>query len=347
MGLMNPASSHATLAGALALVLLGVACSSSDSPSPSATVVPGGGGAGGDGGSDGSAAHTGPGVGGGATGGTGGSGGGLHIPSGGSGGQVHGHGGAPGPYMLPAGFTKTESGGWLLGPAVPPGGESGGASGAADCVSEIRGIVRDFKRGDRPGGHPDFETFAGQGETGIVAVMLGADRKPVFVDGPHQFTTTKSNFDQWYRDVPGVNDPFFLSLSVAPSGSTFTFDSEAFFPLDGAGFGDEDLDHNFSFTTEVHTTFTYNGGETFTFTGDDDFWIFVNDTLAIDLGGLHPSQTQTLSLDAAAAQLGIVKGQSYPLDLFHAERHSEGSHFRLDTTLAFTDCGSFVPSDPH
>ena len=45
-------------------------------------------------------------------------------------------------------------------------------------------------------------------------------------------------------------------------------------------------------------------------------------------------------LDMAAATLGIVKGNVYPLELFHAERHSTGSHFRIDSTLSLVDCGS-------
>ena len=75
-----------------------------------------------------------------------------------------------------------------------------------------------------------------------------------------------------------------------------------------------------------------------TFIGDDDLWMFINGKLAIDLGGLHPPDTQTVNLDAEAANLGIVKGQVYPMDIFHAERHSTGSNFRIDTTI-----GCFVP----
>jgi hypothetical protein len=39
-------------------------------------------------------------------------------------------------------------------------------------------------------------------------------------------------------------------------------------------------------------------------------------------------------------------GNVYPLELFHAERHTTASHFRVDTTLTFVDCGS-IPADVH
>ena len=151
----------------------------------------------------------------------------------------------------------------------------------------------------------------GGGEKGIVQTQLGTDLKPVYVDGTHKFTTTKANFDQWYRNVDGVNKPYLVYLVVEPNGIVFTFESEEFFPLDGQGWGNEGFnpDHNFAFTTEVHTTFQYNGGETFSFSGDDDVWVFINGKLAIDLGGLHPVQMDQVSLDAAADMLGHHQGQ--------------------------------------
>jgi fibro-slime domain-containing protein len=98
--------------------------------------------------------------------------------------------------------------------------------------------------------------------------------------------------------------------------------------------------HNFWFTTEVHTKFEYKGGEVFTFIGDDDLWLFINDRLAIDLGGLHPPRTGMVDLDRDAAKLGIEVGKTYSMDIFHAERHTDASTFRIQTTI---DCLQTVP----
>ena len=230
------------------------------------------------------------------------------------------------------------------------GGPRDGGGGDGNCAPSLVGLVRDFRGADVDGGHPDFQAYSGtNATTGLVSATLGADRKPVFAstDGSGQNgrqLTSKADFDVWYRDTPGVNQtfPFELPLVPGPNG-VLSFASSAFFPVDGRGFGNSGLDtadasRNFHFTFELHLRFVYRGGEVFTFTGDDDLWTFMNDRLALDLGGLHPAVNGTVDLDARAAELGLEKGKTYPLDVFHAERRTNASNFRIDTTLEFVNC---------
>lgn len=210
-----------------------------------------------------------------------------------------------------------------------------------DCGS-LPATIRDF-RFHSPSDFEDPEGNSDNSYPGLVKPDLGEDGTPVYApSGPvRPHTSGPDNFRLWYHDVPGVNQtlPYAIPLTRDARGVS-SFSSSAFFPIDNMGFGNEGVDtsgqaHNFSFTTEIHTSFTYRAGDVFTFTGDDDLWLFINHRLAIDLGGLHPPLTGTVDLDAQAAALGITVGNTYPMDIFHAERHTGASNFHIETTI---DC---------
>jgi fibro-slime domain-containing protein len=207
------------------------------------------------------------------------------------------------------------------------------------CQNELRVVVRDFRSGVKDGQpiHPDFEGKVAV-DPGIVAPLLGADQKPVYAGGTQGTTTTKENFDQWYRDVPGVNITFekTIPLTADPARpGVWVYDNDAFYPLgNDEGWGNQYLDHNQDFTTEIHISFPYKGHELFTFRGDDDVFLFVNGHLAVDLGGVHDALTGTVDMDARAGELGLEIGQTYKVDIFQADRHCCHSTFHLETTLS-------------
>jgi fibro-slime domain-containing protein len=198
--------------------------------------------------------------------------------------------------------------------------------------------IRDFRAG-----HPDFESFTADAVLpGLVEPVLGADGKPVYAPaGPTAHTSGAEAFAAWYRDVPSVNRAVAARIELVDQGAgAYVFEDRTFFPVDGRGFADsaianDGLPHNFHFTTEVRTSFVYQAGQTFTFIGDDDLWLFVNGRLALDLGGLHQAAAGVVDMSARAAELGLVAGERFALDIFHAERHTTASTFRIETTI---DC---------
>jgi len=199
-------------------------------------------------------------------------------------------------------------------------------------------VYRDFQVASIAGGHPDFETYGGNAATtGLVKRVLGATGFPEFLSttGSGAFgqqLTSAAAFAQWWTENPLEKTIFNQSLSLAKQpDDSYVYDSSSFFNIDNLGWGNTaGQSHNFSFTSELRYYFTFQGGEVLDFRGDDDVWVFVNGKLAVDLGGLHPPTAGSVTLDAArAATFGLTKGGMYELDLFQAERHTNGSNYKL------------------
>ncbi|MHB8472655.1 MAG: fibro-slime domain-containing protein [Gammaproteobacteria bacterium] len=213
---------------------------------------------------------------------------------------------------------------------------------ATAATTTITGTVRDFLASGtaagtyngHPGvGHVDFENYCCSDDHNIVQSTLGADGKPVYNGAGSVSTHGATAFNQWYNDTPGVNVSAPLSITLDDTGhpGIFTYASSSFFPIDGQLFADSACcGHNYSFTYEIHTKFDYASGQTFSFSGDDDVFVFINGQKVIDLGGVHGGETASVNLDT----LGLTAGNNYNLDVFFAERHTSGSDFRIDTSIA-------------
>ena len=214
---------------------------------------------------------------------------------------------------------------------------------ASAATISITGTLRDFCNPAIAAtctAHPNFESGVVSGVVpGMVSSTLGLDGNPVYIAGGAGATTSAADFNQWYNDVAGVNIPMPLAITLDDTGhpGIYTYINSVFFPADGLLFGNQGRPHNYHFTYEIHSQFTYMGGETFSFTGDDDVWVFINKQLVVDIGGVHGAASGSVSLDT----LGLTVGNTYDFDMFFAERQTVSSSFRIDTSIALTP-----PEDP-
>lgn len=160
------------------------------------------------------------------------------------------------------------------------------------------------------------------------------------------------------REDLGTKMYQFSRLGIESDASV---DEDPFFWLDNRGFGNEpyiatgnfciDLGwttqceggtyHNYSFTMEIHEKFTYEPGLTFEFNGDDDCWVFINDSLVIDLGGWHVNLADTINLDDLP---GMIPGNKYNFDFFYAERRTNASRCRITTNMDIFSYSRFKSS---
>jgi len=171
---------------------------------------------------------------------------------------------------------------------------------------------------------------------------IGADGTPQYAfSGTSPLGTVQSpnSFYTWFHDSDEtINLPYNLNLTLtSPKGRpTYQFSADYFFPIDGQGWQDNNLAadgkfHNFAWCLEVHSLFSYSGGETISVKGDDDIWIYINDLLVIDLGGVHQDLTANFAVDG----LYLYLTQIYRFDLFFCERHTDASMLSFETDLDF------------
>ena len=157
----------------------------------------------------------------------------------------------------------------------------------------------------------------------------------------------------WYADYMNesgdCNDPvspgfFFLDdFEYLDAGKTI---KNPKFDWNVAGWGRDTCKHNYSFSMAVSASFKYVKGQYFEFRGDDDVWVFINNRLVVDIGGIHDKVEGAVDLDTIGKNdpsLALKEGREYPFHIFYAERQKTGSNFKMRTSINLQKQNTYLP----
>ena len=187
-------------------------------------------------------------------------------------------------------------------------------------------------------------------EQGLVLPELGPDGLPVAATGQKE-ANQAINMEKWFGLVEGETEEQSgtLQLRYDKDGAKFTFGADDFYPMEGVEFSKEDKankdGHNRLFTMQFSVPFValVNGGEQFTVTMDDDTFVFVNDRLVVDMGGVHDAMTGVMAIDDEGKVMAkvddggwkdsgvrLAPGEKATVEVFHADRDSKDSTIQLE-----------------
>lgn len=189
-------------------------------------------------------------------------------------------------------------------------------------------------------------------EQGLVDYYLDEDFLPVALDGGESVANRgvkKEGFQKWFNAVDGqsVSYPGLLQMEYDSEQAEFYFYNSEFYPLDEVGneLADSTRDsHNHLFTMDFAVPFTVlaDGNESFEIEADDDTWVYVDDALVVDLGGVHNAVAGRFTInkngevyagiieeDLAYSGVKVDAGEGAIIRVFHADRDSDDSQFNI------------------
>jgi fibro-slime domain-containing protein len=127
-------------------------------------------------------------------------------------------------------------------------------------------------------------------------------------------------------------------------------DNSDWWPIDGKGFSTSAVEnnwhascecygnycgtrHNCAWTVEMQTTMVKIPHQYFKFSGDDDLWVFIDDTLVMDFGGLKNSGGDSVNTDDMPF---LTDYKTYRFSMFYCERHSINQGVHIETNMLAT-----------
>lgn len=141
-----------------------------------------------------------------------------------------------------------------------------------------------------------------------------------------------------------LDDLEYLDKEKTVKNPKFDHDIEGWVNIDGGK--TVVCKHNYGYSMKVAAKFKYVKGQYFEFRGDDDVWVYINNHLVVDIGGVHEPVEGAVNLDTIGqnnSKLKLVEGREYPFNIFYAERNATGSNFKMRTSINLQKQKTYYP----
>ena len=88
---------------------------------------------------------------------------------------------------------------------------------------------------------------------------------------------------------------------------------------------------NQHFCLETHATFKYRKGLNLSISGNDDIWVFIDNKLAVDVGGSHMPAPGYVVLDKFLTN--AKQDKYYDIDIYYCHRRTTKTSFQITTNM--------------
>jgi len=153
--------------------------------------------------------------------------------------------------------------------------------------------------------NPEFE-HSGKQSYKNVAGLLSIDKMGYYYFDSKmnaaEFDTESKIFNVY--DTANINGQFF-PFNKAPEVMMLTRENAKINHYFGATITTRFVQQHSGYTEEHHTTPT-----TFEFSGDDDVWIFIDDVLVGDVGGIHDKASVSINFATGKVDVGVIGGSN-------------------------------------
>ena len=94
-----------------------------------------------------------------------------------------------------------------------------------------------------------------------------------------------------------------------------------------------DAGRNMHFCSETHTKFRFKENLKFSISGNDDIWVFIDNKLAVDIGGNHLAAPGYVDVDKFLPNAEF--GKEYDIDIYFCNRRTPTSNLDIKTNMFF------------